>query len=129
MRLVYFQHIRSIIEFGATAWNSAISLTKSKKLERVQKVALRLIYGRIVSYTELLKIAKLGTLAKRREKLCLEFAKKAAQHPKFKNWFKQENPGQPLMRAKYAETLSRHKRLQKSLIPYFTKLLNKENGH
>ena len=55
--------------------------------------------------------------------------KKAAQHPKFKNWFKQQNPGQPLMRAKYAETLSRHKRLQKSLIPYFTKLLNKENGH
>ena len=59
-RLVYFQHIRSIVEFGVTAWNSAISLKESNKLERVQKVALRLIYGRILSYTELLKTAKLG---------------------------------------------------------------------
>ena len=55
--------------------------------------------------------------------------KKAAQHPKFKNWFKQVNTGQPLSRAKYAVTVSKLKRLQKSPIPYFTKLLNENNGH
>ena len=98
-------------------------------MEQVQKVTLRLIYGRILSYTKLLKIEKLDTLANKSEKLCLNFAKKAAQHPKFKNWFKQINPGQPLIGAKYAESISRHKRLLKSLIPYFTKLLKKNNGH
>ena len=129
MRLIYFQHIRSILEFGVAAWNSAITLNESKKLERVQKVALRLIYGRIFSYTALLKTAKLCKLSKRREKLCLEFAKKAAQHPKFKDWFKQVNVGQPKNRAKYAVTLSRLKRLEKSPIPYLTNLLNKNNGY
>ena len=98
-------------------------------MERVQKVALRLIYGRILSYTALLKTAKLCKLSKRREKLSLEFAKKAAQHPKFKDWFKQVNIGQPNSRAKYAVTISRLKRLQKSPIPYLTNLLNKNNGH
>ena len=129
LRLVYFQHIRSIVEFGAPAWNSAISMIESRKLERVQKVALRLIYGKIISYTKLLQISKLDTLANRREKLCLNFAKKAVQHPKFRHWFKQVNPGQPTNRAKYAESTSRQKRLLNSPIPYFTKLLNKNNGH
>ena len=39
------------------------------------------------------------------------------------------NPGQPTNRAKYAESMSRQKRLLNSPIPYFTKLLNKNNGH
>ena len=98
-------------------------------MERVQKVALRLIYGRIKSYSKLLQISKLDTLVLRREKLCLNFAKKAVKHPKFRHWFKQINPEQPLNRAKYAESVSRQKRLLKSPIPYFTKLLNKNNGH
>ena len=104
-------------------------MIESNKLEWVQKVAFRLIYGRIISYTKLLQIAKLDTLAKRREKLCLNFAKEEAQHPKFRHWFKQINPEQLLTRAKYAESMSRLKILLYSPIPYFTKLLNRNNGH
>ena len=84
LRLVYFQHIRSILEFGSPAWSCAITHTESDKLERVQKVALRLIYGRNFSYKKVLTLSKLCTLEERREKLSLQFAKKATKHPKFK---------------------------------------------
>ena len=95
LRLIYFQHIQSILEFGAPAWNSALTITDSQKIECVQKVALRLIYGRNNSYKKLLGLSNLSTLALRRERLSLQFAKKAAKHPKFKQWFEIMNPNQP----------------------------------
>ena len=91
LKLIYFQHIRSILEFGVAAWNGSISQKQSAKLERVQKVALRLIYGRLKSYTELCKEANVTSLESRREKLCLQFAMKALKHPQFKYWFNQAN--------------------------------------
>ena len=128
-RLIYFQHIRSILEFGAPAWNSALTITDSQKIECVQKVALRLIYGRNNSYKKLLGLSNLSTLALRRERLSLQFAKKAAKHPKFKQWFEIMNPNQPFERAQFAPTISRNKKLLKTPIPYFTKLLNSNNGY
>ena len=55
--------------------------------------------------------------------------KKASKHPKFKHWFKVTNPEQPTERAHYAPTISRNKKLLKTPIPYFTKLLNINNGY
>ena len=129
LRLTYFQHIRSILEFGSPAWSCAITQIESEKLERVQKVALRLIYGRNISYKKLLILSNLTKLDVRREKLSLQFAKKASKHPKFKHWFKVTNPEQPTERAHYAPTISRNKKLLKTPIPYFTKLLNINNGY
>ena len=50
LKLIHFQHIRSMLEFGVAAWNGALTSKQSDKIERVQKVALRLIYGRDKSY-------------------------------------------------------------------------------
>ena len=129
LKLIYFQHIRSILEFGVAAWNGAITLKQSDKIERVQKVVLRLIYGREKSYRELLKEANLTNLYDRREKLCLNFARKALKHPYFKNWFLQANPRNHLEKARYYKCITRHKRLQNTPIPYMTELLNKYNGY
>ena len=75
-------------------------------------------------YTEICKKIQLEKLILRRESLCLNFAKKALKHEKFKDWFvKQE--GYQTHKTKFIETISRGNRLNKSPIPYLTRLLNK----
>ena len=111
--------MRSILEFGSPAWNGAI---KKKKLERVQRVALSLIYGRNLTYEKLLALSKVDRLETRRKRLSLNFARKAVKHPKFKSWFKQTDPNQPGQRAHYATSLGRQKKILRSPIPYLTNL-------
>ena len=82
LRLVYFRHIRCILEFGVPAWNGAITKKQASKIERVQKVVLHIIYGNKLSYRKLCKKFKLEILSQRRERLCVNFAKK---HSKIKN--------------------------------------------
>ena len=40
---VYFKQIRSIVEFAAPVWNSALTGVDIAKLERIQKTALHVI--------------------------------------------------------------------------------------
>ena len=98
-------------------------------VRRVQKVVIRLIYGKGKSYEKMLQDVKLETLQARRERLCLEFAAKALMHKKFNSWFKIVNANQPNEKARYAECKYRQKRLKNSPIPYFVNLLNKRNGN
>ena len=127
LRLIYFRHIRSILEFGVPAWNGGITMKESLKIERVQKIAVHIIYGKRMSYRQSCEKYKLENLNVRRERLCLKFAKKALQHDKFRNWFMKEN-GNVGSNKSFAETKSRLSRLQKSPIPYLTRLLNSNNG-
>ena len=126
LKLVYFRHVRSILEFGVPVWNGSITQLEVKKLERVQRIAVKLIYGNMEKYSKILDKLKMEKLVDRRQRLCLNFAKKAVKHSKFNSWFKQEentNSGRVL----YCETKSRGVKLQKSPIPYLTRLLNANN--
>ena len=49
------------LNFGSPAWSSAITDVEVKKIERVQKLAIRLIYGKYKSYTKQLKEIRLET--------------------------------------------------------------------
>ena len=91
MLLIYYRHIRSILEFGVPAWNGAITVKEAVKLERVQKVAVKLIYGFDLPYRKILAKNNLERLEDRRKRLCLNFAKKAVKHRKFKDWFKKSS--------------------------------------
>ncbi len=125
MLLIYFRHVRSILEFGVPTWNGAITQKEVAKLERVQRVALKLIFGFKLSYRRILEMSKLERLEQRRERMCLNFAGKALRHPRFRDWFKRKDgPG----RAQFWEAITRKKRLEKSPIPYLTKLLNAHNN-
>ena len=128
LKLIYYQHVRSILEFGVPAWNSGISTLDIKKLESLES-SCELIFGGHKSYSKLLEEAKWESLEIRREKLCTKFAMKAAKHKKFKSWFKEINSEGSNKKACYAETVYTHKRLRNSPIPYLTRLLNKKNGH
>ena len=71
------------------AWNAALSQVEKKDIERIQKTALHIILGDYYhSYVNALDIVGLESLEARRHKLCLKFARKAAAHPKHRNWFK-----------------------------------------
>ena len=77
-----------------------------------------------MSYRESCDKFKLEKLNVRRERLCLNFAKKAVTHEKFKDWFVEERG---VSKTKFVETKSRGKRLMNSPIPYLTRLLNMNN--
>ena len=88
LKSVYLTYIRSILEQSAVVWHSSLSAKNRRDLERVQKVAVRVILGEKYSnHKNGLKVLRLETLAKRREKLCLKFAKNCLQNDKVKNMF------------------------------------------
>ena len=129
MKVVYFQHVRSILEFGSPAWDGAITDVERRKIEIVQRVALSLIFGRNMSYEKLLTLSGVERLETRRKRLSLNFAMKEMKHPKFKNWFKQTDLKQTRKSAHYDSSHGRQKKILKSPIPYLTNLLNRYNGY
>ena len=83
LKHVYTAYIRSLLEQSCTVWNSSLTLENSNDLERVQKVALKIILKEnYINYEHALKTLELETLQSRREHLCLKFAQKSFRNPK-----------------------------------------------
>ena len=98
-------------------------------MEKVQTAALKIIFAcKWDSYTKFLVSKNIVKLEKRREKLALNFAKKAARHEKFKHWFQASENINIFSKTYYKPSIRRTKSLKKSLIPHLTKLLNRNNG-
>ena len=127
---IYTKQVRSVLEFGVPVWNSGLNKEESSDIERVQKAFLHIALGQTyLSYEHALDVSKLETLESRRETLCINFAKKAAKHPKHSQWFVESDPDAPDTRSiklKYKTPLCRLSRFKKSPIPYLTSLLNNE---
>ena len=124
LKLIYYRHVRSILEFGVPVWNGSITKKEVNMIERVQRIVIHIIYGKKFSYTDSCKNFKIEKLANRREKLYTNFAKKALKHDKFKDWFV-EDRNITSNKSKFIQTVARTKRLEKAPIPYLTTLLNK----
>ena len=118
----------SIVEFAVAAWNGSITKAQISQLERIQKCALGIILGKeYVDYEAALNLVDLESLAVRRKSLCLKFAKKAANHPKFKHWFcksQEKVVNTRSVQLKYVPVTSRTQRYEKSPLSYLTTLLN-----
>ena len=77
LKNIYLTFIRSVLEQSAVVWHSSITNKNRRDMERVQKAAVRVIMGSdYTSYKNDLRKLRLVTLEKRRESLCLKFAKK-----------------------------------------------------
>ena len=122
--------IRSVLEQSAVVWHSSLKNKNRGDIERVQKAAVRVIMGNSYkTYKDSLRVLKLDSLERRREKLCLQFAKICTTHEKLKDIF-------PLNKTKHKMTLRNQKkykslkantkRYKQSGLPYMTKLLNDE---
>ena len=101
-------------------------------LERVQKSAVKLILGaRYESYNDALKILGLETLDKRRDKMCLKFAKQCLKLSKMKDLFPKNESDHSMTKRNtdaYKVVRASTERFRKSAIPSMVKLLNEHEA-
>ena len=124
---VYCKEIRSILEYGVPVWHPGLTQNDSMTIERIQKVAFKMILKeKFTDYSSACLYFNTTTLKQRRQKLCLNFATRN---------IKSENSFFDLMR-KTVNTRSandrvkvfkcRTNRFEKSSLPYMAKLLNNQ---
>ena len=88
LKNIYLTFVRSVLEKSAVVWHSSLTKKNKAALERVQKAAVRVILGNSsITYQEGLKKLNIEKLDNRREKLCLNFAKKCLTNEKVKHMF------------------------------------------
>ena len=74
---VYKKEIQSILEMEVPVWHSSLTKQQSSDIERIQKVAFRIILdSNYTNYNLACTKFNTETLQNRREKLCLKYAKK-----------------------------------------------------
>ena len=126
---IYCLYVRSVAEQSSVVWSSSITKGQEYDLERVQKVAVRIILDEnYISYENALQLTGLKPLQVRRLDLSLKFALKCTKKDETKSMF----PLKPIVsntrkRGKYRVTPASTSRLAKSAIPSMQRQLNKAN--
>ena len=128
LKNIYILYIRSLLEQSCTVWHSSLTAENSQDLERIQKCALKIILqDKFKSYESALEILDLESLIDRRERLCLQFARKCLKNDKMKHLFP-PNPKIHPMLTRFEESYDVNNahttRLQNSPIIYMQRLLN-----
>ena len=73
----YAKEIRPLAEHGVVIWNSGLTKVQRSDLEKIQKVALKIILGdQYCSYDIACQFFNIDTLSSRRTQLCTNFAVK-----------------------------------------------------
>ena len=124
---IYKLYIRSILEQSCHVWHYSLTQGDAANLERVQKVACKVILQTdYVSYEQALEQLELDTLFNRREKLLLNFGKKCVKNPRTSDMFPLANNNDHDLRTKekYLVQKSRTSRLLHSTIPQLQRALN-----
>ena len=84
---VYRAMIRSILEYVSPTFHTWLSIDQATRIERIQKKALKIIFGWEKSYRSALVMANLERLDHRRDKALLDLAKKMISDPRFNDYF------------------------------------------
>ena len=106
-----------------------ITADLANQLEKIQRQALRIIYGWDVRIDDLMAVKGIETLQERREKAVLNFALKNEEREKYgKKWFrKTEDHGREVRtntRRKYVVPQCRTERYMNNPITNMTRMLN-----
>ena len=84
----YQKEIRPLAEQGVAIWNSGLTKAQIKDLEKIQKVALKIILDEnYVSYEVACTLVNISPLNFRRADLCTNFAVKLYKSPRGKEFF------------------------------------------
>ena len=122
---LYHLKIRSILEFGAPAFHSSLTIQESKSLEMIHKKAFVIILGsKFKNYISALQILNQETLSARRLKLCEHFAIKCLTNPKHADLFPTHSRPKTRHTKQYIEPKCNTTRYYKSAVPFLTRLLN-----
>ena len=125
---IYCLYIRSVAEYCSVVWSSSITEGESIELERIQKVALRIILKEdYVTYTNALRVTNLETLKDRRRLLLKRIALKCTKNPKTQDMFPTRQNIKNLRNTeKFQVTRAKTDRLAYSAIPTMQRVLNME---
>ena len=125
---IYILYIRSITEQSCVVWHSSLTEEQGLEIERIQKVALRIILQeKYEHYQHALFLTNLEPLFSRRKSLCLRFAKSCLKSEKNCDMFPMKKKTvNTRPNEKYFVTPALTNRLAKSSIPYMQRLLNEE---
>ena len=124
---IYILYIRSVVEQSLVVWNSSITQEECLEIERVQKVALRIIMNEnYVNYANALCITGLMTLKERRDHLSTKFAEKCVKSEKTSHMFplNRENNFKTRNHETFYVTPARTNRLANSAISSMQRKLN-----
>ena len=91
LKRTYLTYVQSLLDQSAVVWHSSISKENERDLERIQKVAVRIILGKsYTNYKDGFKKLRLQSLKSRQENICLRFAKKCMKNEKVKHFFQND---------------------------------------
>ena len=88
---VYCALIRPALEYPSSVYHSLPSNDESESIERLQRMALKIIYGIKVPYQKYLELSGLPRLDERRGELLSAFIARTEQTDRFREaWFKKK---------------------------------------
>ena len=127
--MIYKTVIRPSVEYSSIIYHSLIPEYMANQLEKVQKQALKIIYGWGVDYEALVEDGTIESLKSRREAAMLKFALKVEASPRFgPSWFKEQPSTDRSVRHstrnRYMENRYRTERDKNNPISVLTRLLN-----
>ena len=127
----FVKEIRPLTEHGVAIWNSGLTKAQVNEIEKIQKVALKIILNEnYISYEVACTIMNTQPLKHRRAELCTKFAIKLFKSSKSKEYFTQVKKvvntrgDQPIVREYMANT----KRCHNAPHNYLARLLNENKS-
>ena len=124
---IYILYIRSLLEYCSVAWHSTLTVEQSLKIENVQKLCLKVIFGsEYSSYEDALKWSGLERLNERRQQKCLKFGLKSLLHPVHSKLFPVNNDTNCDTRKKehFHVNWANSESYRMSAVPYIQRMLN-----
>ena len=129
LREIYILFIRSILEFSAPLWTGALTENKklTDKLDRIQRYVCRVIRPDLEP-SQAQSVLNLSSLEERRLKTSEKCANQMAKDPMFTSMFKKNSREASRNFGQYLEPKWNRKRYGCSSIPFFCRLLNKQQN-
>ena len=95
---MYKLFVKSALKHSSSVWHKSLTSENVNDLERVQKLAFRLILGtEYTTYENAQNILNIETLSERREALFQKFTLKSLQVNQMKNILKEKNELHPMI--------------------------------
>ena len=128
---VYRSMVRPVADYMSVVYHSMLTDRQDEQVERMQSQALKIIYGKDVTYAKMRELAEVSTLRQRRIEACDSFASKASKG-KFSHWFPVRARARSGTRSSggvvYEEKFARCDRLRNSPLYYMRRRLNGRPG-
>ena len=125
--IVYRTVLRPVLDFAVPAYHTLMTATEREEVEKLQRRALKIVFGIEGTYKEHLEKARLDTLEDRREDIFKKFAIASEKNERYsEEWFPKKEAGRYNLREKnrYIEYPIKTERMRKNPITCMRKLLN-----